>query len=139
MLRHDVPVRQDLDRIAYDHGFDFHIIDNEIYWDESRAYRFTLRQVEEQIEKPTAELHQMCLGVVERAVNDEQVMQQLANAYRVGLDLDRESAVAADQVMVVATRSARAVQALALLLQRVRLALLSEVGECPVHGCQADG
>lgn len=78
MLRHDVPVRQDLDRIAYDHGFDFHIIDNEIYWDESRAYRFTLRQVEEQIEKPTAELHQMCLDVVERAVNDEQIMQQLA-------------------------------------------------------------
>ena len=78
MLRHDVPVRQDLDRIAYDHGFDFHIIDNEIYWDESRAYRFTLRQVEEQIEKPTAELHQMCLDVVERAVNDEQILQQLA-------------------------------------------------------------
>lgn len=78
MLRHDVPIRRDLNRIAYDHGFDFHIIDNEIYWDESRAYRFTLRQVEEQIEKPTAELHQMCLDVVERAVNDEQIMQQLA-------------------------------------------------------------
>ncbi len=51
MLRHNVPVRRDLDRIAADNGFDFHIIDNEIYWDESRAYRFTLRQIEEQIEK----------------------------------------------------------------------------------------
>lgn len=50
MLRHNVPVRRDLDRIAADNGFDFHIIDNEIYWDESRAYRFTLRQIEEQIE-----------------------------------------------------------------------------------------
>lgn len=59
MLRHNVPVRRDLDQIAADNGFDFHIIDNEIYWDESRAYRFTLRQIEEQIEKPTAELHQM--------------------------------------------------------------------------------
>lgn len=50
MLRHNVTVRWDLDRIAADNGFDFHIIDNEIYWDESRAYRFTLRQIEEQIE-----------------------------------------------------------------------------------------
>ncbi|EMW4662755.1 glutathionylspermidine synthase family protein [Salmonella enterica] len=78
MLRHNVPIRRDLDKIACDHGFDFHVIDNEIYWDESRAYRFTLRQIEEQIEKPTAELHQMCLEVVERAVRDEQIMQQLA-------------------------------------------------------------
>lgn len=78
MLRHDVAVRPDLERIARDHGFDFHIIDNEIYWDESRAYRFTLRQVEEQIEKPTAELHQMCLEVVERAVADEAILRQLA-------------------------------------------------------------
>lgn len=68
MLRHNVPIRRDLDKIACDHGFDFHVIDNEIYWDESRAYRFTLRQIEEQIEKPTAELHQMCLEIVERAV-----------------------------------------------------------------------
>ncbi|MEN1529528.1 glutathionylspermidine synthase family protein, partial [Pseudomonas aeruginosa] len=59
-------------------GFDFHIIDNEIYWDESRAYRFTLRQIEEQIEKPTAELHQMCLEVVDRAVKDEEILTQLA-------------------------------------------------------------
>ncbi|TCC13889.1 glutathionylspermidine synthase preATP-grasp family protein [Kosakonia quasisacchari] len=78
MLRHDVAVRPDLERIARDHGFDFHIIDNEIYWDESRAYRFTLRQIEEQIEKPTAELHQMCLEVVDRAVADEAILRQLA-------------------------------------------------------------
>ena len=74
MLRHNVPVRRDLDQIAADNGFDFHIIDNEIYWDESRAYRFTLRQIEEQIEKPTAELHQMCLEVVDRAVKDEEIL-----------------------------------------------------------------
>lgn len=78
MLRHNVTVRWDLDRIAADNGFDFHIIDNEIYWDESRAYRFTLRQIEEQIEKPTAELHQMCLEVVDRAVKDEEILTQLA-------------------------------------------------------------
>lgn len=52
MLRHDVPVRPGLDKIAHDHGFHFHIIDDEIYWDESRAYRFTLQQIEERIENP---------------------------------------------------------------------------------------
>lgn len=78
MLRHDVPVRPDLDRIAQDHGFNFHIIDNEIYWDESRAYRFTLRQIEEQIQKPTADLHQMCLEVVDRAIKDDAMLTQLA-------------------------------------------------------------
>ncbi|MBL7634423.1 MULTISPECIES: glutathionylspermidine synthase family protein [Atlantibacter] len=78
MLRHSVPVRPNLDRIAREHGFNFHIIDNEIYWDESRAYRFTLRQIEEQIEKPTAELHQMCLDVVARATKDESLLEQLA-------------------------------------------------------------
>lgn len=78
MLRHDVPVRPALDKLAHQHGFDFHVIDNEMYWDERRAYRFTLRQIEEQIEQPTAELHQMCLDVVDRAVNDQQMMEQLA-------------------------------------------------------------
>lgn len=78
MLRHQTIVRPDLAKIAHAHGFDFHIIDDEIYWDESRAYRFTLRQVEEQIQKPTAELHQMCLEVVDRAVKDESLMEQLA-------------------------------------------------------------
>lgn len=82
MLRHTIPVRRDLDRIADEHGFDFHVIDNEIYWDESRAYRFTLRQIEEQIEKPTAELHQMCLEAVDRAVKDEQLLQQLFVLHR---------------------------------------------------------
>lgn len=42
------------------------------------TYRFTLRQIEEQIEKPTAELHQMCLEVVDRAVKDEEILTQLA-------------------------------------------------------------
>ncbi|MFO6427832.1 glutathionylspermidine synthase family protein [Escherichia coli] len=44
------------------------------------AYCFTLRQIEEQIEKPTAELHQMCLEVVDRAVKDEEILTQLAIA-----------------------------------------------------------
>jgi glutathionylspermidine synthase len=78
MLRHLIPVRTNLEKIAHDHGFNFHIIDDEVYWDETRAYRFTLRQIEEQIEKPTAELHQMCLDIVDRVVKEERLLEQLA-------------------------------------------------------------
>ena len=39
-------------------GFDFHTIDGEPYWDESAYYAFTLAQIEEQLEAPTAELRE---------------------------------------------------------------------------------
>ncbi|KWU96331.1 hypothetical protein AGE08_23550 [Salmonella enterica subsp. enterica serovar Kentucky] len=64
--------------MACDHGFDFHVIDREFYGNEVRASGFTFRQMEENIENPPVDLHQMCLEVVERAVRDEQIMQQLA-------------------------------------------------------------
>ncbi len=31
MLRHNVPIRRGFDKIACDHGFDFHVIDNVAY------------------------------------------------------------------------------------------------------------
>lgn len=43
----------------------------EAYWDESAYYQFTLQQIETDIEKPTQEIHEMCLAAVERVVNDE--------------------------------------------------------------------
>jgi glutathionylspermidine synthase len=46
------------------------------YWDESAYYQFTLKQIEEDIEQPTEELHQMCLEVVDRVVADEQWMEK---------------------------------------------------------------
>ena len=55
------------------------------------------------------------------------------------LDLDRQPARAADQVVVVAARRARAVEALAVgALQRVRLALRGETGEGAVDRRQSD-
>ncbi|MEG7501158.1 glutathionylspermidine synthase family protein [Providencia stuartii] len=78
MLRIPVKPREDLVRITQDYGFDFHIIDNEIYWDESHAYCFTLAQIESGIEDPTEELHQMCLEVVNSAINDERILEALA-------------------------------------------------------------
>lgn len=78
MIRIPCTPRYDLPAIADRYGFNFHIIDDEIYWDESRAYRFTLQQIERDIEGPTEELHQMCLDLVDRVVGDEALLTALA-------------------------------------------------------------
>jgi glutathionylspermidine synthase len=41
-------------------------------------YRFTLRQIEDDLEDPAEEIEKMCFAVVERAVNDEEVLCRLA-------------------------------------------------------------
>lgn len=43
----------------------------EPYWDESAYYRFSLKQIENDLEDPTAELHQMCLQAVDKVIRDE--------------------------------------------------------------------
>ena len=53
---------------ADEFGFKFHTLYGEPYWDESVYYQFTLQQIEEHIESPTEELHQMCLAVVDKVV-----------------------------------------------------------------------
>src|SRR5690606_14773451 len=53
-------------------------------------------------------------------------------------DLHRGAAVAADQVMVVRAGRARAIQALALLHERVGLTLAREVGERAIDGGEPD-
>ena len=45
----------------------------EPYWCEDAYYQFTLAQIEE-IESATAELHQMCLQVVEKVVGSDELM-----------------------------------------------------------------
>ena len=46
------------------------------YWDESAYYQFTLKQIEEHIENPTEEIHQMCLAAVDKVVSDERWMDK---------------------------------------------------------------
>ena len=59
-------------------GFYFHTFDGEPYWDESAYYQFSLQQIEQDLEQPTEELHQMALDLVDDIVNNEQMLQQLA-------------------------------------------------------------
>lgn len=78
MHRIRIEERPNWQQLAKEVGFQFHTIDGERYWDESACYRFTLAQIENHIEDPTAELEHMCFQVVERVVQDESLLQKLA-------------------------------------------------------------
>ena len=69
---------------AEEFGFGFHTMYGEPYWDESAYYEFTLREIEDDLEDPTAELHRMCLEVVDRVVHDEALLArfQIPQRYR---------------------------------------------------------
>ena len=59
-------------------GFRFHSIGGEPYWDESVHYRFSLAEIENDIERPTTELHELAKDLVSRAVRDESYLKRLA-------------------------------------------------------------
>ena len=59
-------------------GFTFHHLDDRRYWDERAYYALTLAQVEEGIEQPAHDLHQMCLALVDEVVKSEALMARLA-------------------------------------------------------------
>ncbi|HKK31582.1 MAG TPA: glutathionylspermidine synthase family protein [Alphaproteobacteria bacterium] len=77
MLRVPCAQRPDWRSQAASLGFRFHTIGGEAYWDEGAHYRFTLRQIEQDIERPTAEIEAMCLEVVGRACRDEELLREL--------------------------------------------------------------
>ena len=58
-------------------GFQFHTIDGEPYWDERAYYAFTLKEIEEDSKRATAELDEMCGELVARAVADERILRAL--------------------------------------------------------------
>lgn len=76
MFRVSCKERPDWRNTAEQYGFHFHTMYGEPYWDESAYYQFTLEQIEQDIEDPTAELHQMCLAVVDKVVRDEELLQR---------------------------------------------------------------
>ena len=78
MERVPVAERENWKDTAAEHGFDFHSIDGDPYWDESAYYRFTLSQIEEDIEKAAEEIEDLCFQVVDRAINNEEVLDRLS-------------------------------------------------------------
>ncbi|WP_431066174.1 glutathionylspermidine synthase family protein [Methylotuvimicrobium sp.] len=76
MFRMPIRERSGWRNLAHEYGFHFHTLYGEPYWDETAYYRFTLQQIEKDIEEPSEELHQMCLEVVDRVVDDERLMEK---------------------------------------------------------------
>lgn len=58
-------------------GFQFHTMYGEPYWDEKSMYQFTLEQVENDIEDPSTELHEMCRQAVDEIVDNERLMTKM--------------------------------------------------------------
>ena len=77
MLRIESVPRKNWQQQAESLGFKFHTLYGDTYWDESAYYRFTLKQIEDDLEDPTADIHQMCLQLVDKAVRSEQLMERL--------------------------------------------------------------
>ncbi|MDR0805241.1 MAG: glutathionylspermidine synthase family protein [Enterobacteriaceae bacterium] len=73
MIRQTITERPNWRDVATEYGFNFHTMYGEPYWCEDAYYQFTLAQVEE-LEDATAEIHQMCLQVVEKVVNSEELL-----------------------------------------------------------------
>ncbi|WP_244277910.1 glutathionylspermidine synthase family protein, partial [Pseudovibrio sp. W74] len=77
MKRILLPERSDWKQQAEALGFNFHSMYGEPYWDESRAYQFTLKQIEDDLEDVTEEINGLCLQLVDKAVQSEQMMHAL--------------------------------------------------------------
>lgn len=78
MKRIRIAPRPDWRETAEQFGFGFHTFDGEPYWDESAYYQFSLAQIENDLEDPTREIHEMCLDLVARVVDSEALLERLA-------------------------------------------------------------
>ncbi len=76
MLRMPIKERADWEAKADEFGFKFHSMHGERYWDERAYYQFSLQQIENDLEAPTEDVHQMCLAVVELVIADDELMRR---------------------------------------------------------------
>ncbi|MDO6498280.1 glutathionylspermidine synthase family protein [Photobacterium sanguinicancri] len=76
MLRINAQERPHWRALAKEYGFGFHSMYEDPYWDETAYYQFTLKQIEQDLEAPTEEIHQMCLAMVDKVVKDEYWLQR---------------------------------------------------------------
>ncbi|MGS2721927.1 glutathionylspermidine synthase family protein [Paraglaciecola aestuariivivens] len=74
MFRVEISERANWKRKANEFGFKFHTMHGQAYWDESAYYQFSLEQIERDLEAPSEDIHQMCLAVVEKVVNSEELL-----------------------------------------------------------------
>lgn len=68
MRRVDIGARPDWVQKAEENDFHIHHMYGELYWDETRAYRLTLPEIENNIEDPTNELVELCYKAIDYIV-----------------------------------------------------------------------
>ncbi len=78
MERVKIDPRPDWEATADQAGFVFHHIGGELYWDESAYWRFSLAEVEREIEDASTELYAMCLAIADEAAGSQELMERLA-------------------------------------------------------------
>ena len=77
MRRELSPPRPDFAEEARRIGFQFAHADGEPYWDETARYVFSMREIEDDLEKATAELGALCDDVVARIVTNDEALERL--------------------------------------------------------------
>ena len=77
MRRVPVAQRPNLKQSALAHGYPYDDAGGVPYWDETAYYRFTLRQIEDNLEGPAEDIESLCFEVLNRAVADETVFRRL--------------------------------------------------------------
>ncbi len=77
MQRIPVVQRAGLKETAREHGYEFRAGVGVPYWDETAYYRFTLSQIEGDLEKPAEEIGAMCSQLLDQSLSDETVYQRL--------------------------------------------------------------
>ncbi|MCJ2054054.1 glutathionylspermidine synthase family protein [Methylobacterium sp. J-070] len=78
MRRRTLNPRGDWREVAAEVGYDFHTSDDgHTVWCEDAAYAFTLAQIEEDLEAPTAELHKLCLELAAEIAGSPALMRRL--------------------------------------------------------------
>lgn len=78
MRRHILNPREDWRVVAAEAGYDFHTSeDGHTVWCEDAAYAFTLAQIEQDLEAPTAELHRLCLDLAAEIAESPALMTRL--------------------------------------------------------------
>ncbi len=77
MKRISVAERANWRAYAEEVGFNFHTFDGEPYWDETAYYQFSLQQIEDDLEAPTEELHEMTMDMVGDITRSEEMLTQL--------------------------------------------------------------
>jgi glutathionylspermidine synthase len=77
MRRIATPERPHWRQRATELGFTFHSPGGDAYWDESAYYAFSLAEIEDGIEAPTAALEKLCREAVDRVVRDDRLMARV--------------------------------------------------------------